>query len=58
MAPKETHFGNELWAIGSIKQQVSLLQKKVWGNEIDASIMGNHHLPVFQVPHCKKADGP
>ena len=57
MSYKETNFANKLLAVGTVKQQVAFLQKKVRGNEIDTTVTGNYHLSISQVPHREKADG-
>ena len=56
MADKETDFTNKLLAIGTVKQQVTFLQKKVRINEINTAIGGHRHHSIFQMPHSEKGN--
>ena len=56
-AGEETDFGDKCLAVGTVKQQVTLLEKKVWIDEIDTAVFRNYHLPILQVSHREEADG-
>ena len=49
MPDKQADLANKFLAVGTIKQQITFLQKKVRVNEIDAAVRGHRHLSIFQM---------